>query len=799
MLHKKKRFSLFVFIVALFVVQGQARSSKGDAAFNLDWKFAKGSQTGAQSPTFNDASWQTVSVPHSASYDAPTHSAEQAYYTGDYWYRKSFTCPANTRKVFIHFGAIMQTASVYVNGTLVGMHDNSGYTGFFFDISNAVVRGSSTCVAVKCNVVQTNLDIPPGGGGSSAPDFELWSGMYRDVELLFKDSVFVPLRGQLITTPGTASSAAVRAVTMVRNDAAAAKSVTVALTLRNSSGASAATQTATQSIPASGAYKFDMSTPAIAPQLWSPTTPTLYSLQTLVSVDGAVVDSVVEPVGFRFFAWNSGKFSLNGNVTELKGVCMAQFMGWVLNAVPNSRFAKQVAMIKSMGINSIRCAHYPRADAFYRACDSVGMLVYVEVPTWGVNGGFAGNTAFWNRIYSCDSEMVYDGYNHPSIYAWGLFNEQNENLNTYFTNEMNIIHAIDPVAGSGRVCCVANYQAAATKFTGDIFADNYSTAFSGLNTEAYGNAMADNNEYGNWFRNYIRGGTMDVDPAGEAAQEVNCMQKNYWSTTDNMAGGHFWCFMDYSSGRNTVGREGVVDRLWLPKQAYFAFKKALTSAATDYWTTGTPTTIDLKADLTTLRADGSDISQIVATLRNASGACVQPSTGCAITFTASPTGSVRALYSGHSVTPDSGNPVTCGVEGGRAGVLLRTNRTASSITITASGCGLTAATVNLTSTAVSENFPTSVVYQEPASHAQGIEALKQLIMSYSGKNAIVNFPVGAEKTVRLLNCQGRTIAAAMLKDGNRIVVDRSAMENGIVYVAWNINGRKILSMVNGVR
>jgi hypothetical protein len=277
------------------------------------------------------------------------------------------------------------------------------------------------------------------------------------------------------------------------------------------------------------------------------------------------------------------------------------------------------------------------------------------------------------------------------------------------------------------------------------------------------------------------------------------MQKNYWSTTDNMAGGHFWCFMDYSSGRNTVGREGVVDRLWLPKQAYFAFKKALTSAATDYWTTGTPTTIDLKADLTTLRADGSDISQIVATLRNASGACVQPSTGCAITFTASPTGSVRALYSGHSVTPDSGNPVTCGVEGGRAGVLLRTNRTASSITITASGCGLTAATVNLTSTAVSENFPTSVVYQEPASHAQGIEALKQLIMSYSGKNAIVNFPVGAEKTVRLLNCQGRTIAAAMLKDGNRIVVDRSAMENGIVYVAWNINGRKILSMVNGVR
>jgi beta-galactosidase len=50
-------------------------------------------------------------------------------------------------------------------------------------------------------------------------------------------------------------------------------------------------------------------------------------------------------------------------------------MGWIENAVPDSRYAKQVAMIKDMGANSIRCSHYPRGDAFYHACDSVGMLV----------------------------------------------------------------------------------------------------------------------------------------------------------------------------------------------------------------------------------------------------------------------------------------------------------------------------------------------------------------------------------------------------------------------------------------
>ena len=58
--------------------------------------------------------------------------------------------------------------------------------------------------------------------------------------------------------------------------------------------------------------------------------------------------------------------------------------------------------------------------------------------------------------------MVLDGFNHPSIYGWVLFNEQNENLNTYFNNENTIIHSIDPNAGSGRVTMVANYQSAGT-------------------------------------------------------------------------------------------------------------------------------------------------------------------------------------------------------------------------------------------------------------------------------------------------------------------------------------------------
>ena len=694
----------------------------------------------------------------------------------------------------------MQSATVFVNGTQVGTHYNSGYTGFFFDISNNVTRGASTLIAVHCNI-NNDQNIPPGGSGwtsngGAAPDYLLFSGMYRNVRLLFKDSVYVPLRGQRITT----TSSTISALTNVKNDGAASSSVTATVTVRNSSGASIGTATATQSIPANSSYAFTLAPTVSSPAPWSPTSPTLYSVETMISAGGAVVDSVVEKVGFRSYSWSAatpGGLSVNGTRTELKGVCLGQWMGWIENAVPDSRFAKQVAMMKDMGINSIRCSHYPRAEAFYRACDSVGMMVLVEVPNWGVSGGFAGLTTFWNRMYSCDSEMVFDGYNHPCIWGWSLFNEPSETtLGTDFANESNIVHAIDPLAGSGRVTLIANYSGN-VMYPLDVYGLNYNTNTSTsvpiVNTE----------DYQNWFRVFVRGNAMDLDVSGssEAAAEVNQM-KNDWSTTDKCAGAHFWCFMDYCSFRNQTGREGLVDRLYIPKNVYYMFKNSLTGGATDYWTNGTPATIDLKADLTTLRADGSDISQIVATLRNASGACVQPTAGCNITFAVTAgASSVAMMYTGNSTSPTSGaSSVVCGVEGGRAGILLRTSTTPGSITVTAaSACGgLTPATVNLITTQVTENITTALAPQSLTGFI-GADASKRVELAYVGKTAIMTFPVGADKTVRLLNSQGRTVATSTLGIGNKISVDAGKLGNGILYVAWNLNGHKIMSMVNGVR
>ena len=792
-----------------------SRKSLYDVPFNLDWKFATGTQSGMEAKTYNDASWETVSVPHSATYAAPVHSAEQkaigATVKSDFCYRKKFYCPSTVHKMFISFGAIMQTATVYVNGTQVGSHNHSGYTAFFFDISNAIARGDTNVVAVRCNAGPDG-NIPPGGDGGQMPDYELFSGMYRDVFLICKDSVYVPLRGQRITVTGTSASPTVHAVTTVKNDASAAKSVTVTHTLLNASGSSVATATGNASVDAKGSSDVNLTTGAVAsPSLWSPSAPYLYSLRTVVTADGATVDSVVEKVGLRFFSWsgsgNNTVFSVNGTATKLKGVCMAQFMGWILNAVPNSRIIRQVEMIKQMGINSIRCSHYPRSQGFYDACDSLGMLVLCEVPTWGCGGSFKGNTTFWNHMYSCDTAMVLEGYNHPCIYGWSMFNETTESLQSEFDNENKIIHALDPVAGSGRVTMVACIQGG-TKYKFDVLGLNYDESSSEsaycLNTEAYGNGGKDCSDYGNWYRNYVRGNAMDADMStscSEANLEDNTMRTHYYAS-GHMAGAHFWCFMDYSSGRNTTGREGIVDRLWLPKNVYFKMRNSLMNTAPDYWANGTPTKLELTADNASLKADGSDISLITATLRDASNACVH--TNCNVTFTASPASCVRLLYGGHSTSlTDSGNPVTVAIEGGRAGVLLRTSRNAGTITVSAAAtCVSTTPSLTLTSTATSAEtigpFAWSGSAARNGSHRGSITA-PRLKATYTAKGVLISFPAGIVKTVQIIDCQGKERASYVLSGGAAVHVDRATIGNGIFYIAWSDNSHLKLTRLNTVR
>jgi len=781
---------LVVLLCCVLSFQSQGQALKRKAGFNLNWKFYQGTPTGTPSASmYSDGSWQSVNVPHSASYDAPAWSSEINYYQGDCWYRKTFTAPANAQKVFMEFEGAMQTATVWVNGVQIGLHDNSGFTPFYFDISGALVRGAANVVAIKLNN-QKSPNIPPGG---SSPDFCLFGGLYRSVWLRFKDSVYVPIYTQQIQTEHvSAASAQIHARTAVKNDAAMAKSVQVAITLLDAANASVVSQTATQTIPAGALDTFDMMTAAFAnPHLWSPANPYMYSVQTLVSVNGAIVDSVVEPCGVRWFTWSTQGFYINGSRFEIKGLCVHQFEGWIGNAVPDSRYFQEVKMLKNLGCNSVRCSHYPRAQAFYDACDRLGMLLYVEQPSWG--WGVTPVAACWTRMDSCAREMVLSGRNHPSIYAWGLYNEPVPDPYADFSSSItllnNMVHSLDTT----RLTSMANINNGFAPngwnqsiTIPDIVGLNYSNSisFTGTTAKPWLNTES---RTGFYFAS-SRGSALDLDTTnntpgtGTAGDEWSCMSYTL-STTGQLAGGHFWCFKDYNSPDNTDGFEGIVDRFTVPKTVFYMFRQNWNGLAPDYPRPGTPAKIDFQADTNSLGATGADIFLLTATIRDANNRQISTATGN-VTFTVNPAGA-DTIFGGNTV------PALAG----RAGAFLRTTATAGTFTVAAAYAGLSSATLTLTTLPVSESYyegPVSI--QAPAARQFRTDEYKVLVCS-TPKGYLFHCPPTPGR-LTIFNCQGKTMLSCDIKQGSSPLVTHRMLGPGLFYGVWENGAQRIFTPVN---
>lgn len=769
------------------------------ANMNMKWRFYQGTPTGTpQAVSYNDsgAGWTLVNAPHSASYDAAPRGStgtsswttEANYYKGTCWYRKTFGIPLSAKKVFIEFEGAMQVTTVYVNGTQVGQHLFSGYTPFYYDISSLIVRGANNVVALSLNNAYNN-DIPPGSS-SGRPDFLLYSGLCRAVWLHGKDSVYVPIYSQHVRTINvSASSAQIRAITPVRNDALAAKSVTAEFTLFNAANATVVTSSMTISIPAGTLDTFDMTTGTFTPALWSPSNPYLYKAQTLLRVGGVVVDSVVEPCGVRWFTWTAASgFYLNGSRLEIQGVCAHQQQGWIENAVPDSRYFQEVKQIKAMGANSIRCAHYPRAQAFYDACDRLGLLIYVEIPSWG--WGYTPTATWWTRADSCAKWMVLSARNHPCVYIWGLYNEPVPNpyvsFATPITTMNNVVKAIDP----DRFTATSNIYSTAYGGTGwnpsatipDVVGLNYSTTFSSTAYRWVGTESSDD-----FYRPQIRGSAADLDTSSTSwyQREWNCINFTQDTVTvRQLAGGAFWCWKDYNSPCNTNGNEGIVDRICVPKTVYYKFRAMWTSPSipTDNPIAGTATRIELLADTMTLRANEANVFLITATMRNANGRQISSDSGN-VTFTVTPS-AAATFYGGNVVR----------AYGGRAGALLKTATTPASITLSAAYGTLPTASIILTTQQDTNQVPPYTATAVTTAALLSSDRY-QLKVTSTVKGLMFRCPPAAGK-LTIVNCMGRTVYSREVAQGEQVLISRRALGSGLLYGIWEGANRRVSSRVN---
>lgn len=402
-------------------VAGNSRTVMG---INEAWYFTKEAYRVADK---NKVSWQPVQLPHTWNAQ-DVMDDEPGYYRGVGWYRKMMTVNASwqSKKVYLNFEGANQQTAVYVNGKLAGRHIG-GYTGFNVSLTPFLQFDG------KDNLNEIVVAVDNSYHENIAPltaDFTFYGGIYRDVFAVATNDVHFTMNdhgacGLFITTPQvSAESASVKIAGKIANEGNAARKLKLLTTLKDKDGhhVNGAGTSLTIKPGAEGSFTIDI--PAIAtPHLWSPETPYCYTAITTVTdaKTGEVLDELSNTVGFRWFSFDASTgFFLNGHAYKLVGASRHQDYAQLGNAVPDELARRDIALLKQMGGNFLRIAHYPQDPAVLQTCDQLGLLASVEIP---VVNEITESDSFYTNCANMQVEMIRQNFNHPSVVIWCYMNE----------------------------------------------------------------------------------------------------------------------------------------------------------------------------------------------------------------------------------------------------------------------------------------------------------------------------------------------------------------------------------------
>ncbi|MCR5087973.1 MAG: glycoside hydrolase family 2 protein [Oscillospiraceae bacterium] len=363
--------------------------------FNDSWHFSRQGETAV-----------AVTLPH-------TWNAIDGQDGGnDYWrgtavYAKCFAKPDITagERCFMEFNGAAMTADVSLNGISLAHHEG-GYSTFRVDLTEALKDENEILVAVDNSV---NDRVYP-----QMADFTFYGGLYRDVKL-----IIVPAEHFELEKDG---STGIRVTPCVR---LAEKEATVEVETWQIGGAEVLLEIETEHGQAfcrtpAGDGHASASIVLKNVRLWDGVDdPYLYSLTAKLMKNGEELDAVSVRFGCRDFQVDPEKgFFLNGRSYPLRGVSRHQDRIGLGNALTLKEHREDMAVIKELGANTVRLAHYQHAQEFYDLCDENGVVVWAEIPYITKHMSTGRQNAFDQM-----RELITQCYNHPSIVCWGLSNE----------------------------------------------------------------------------------------------------------------------------------------------------------------------------------------------------------------------------------------------------------------------------------------------------------------------------------------------------------------------------------------
>ena len=421
--------------------------------FDSGWKFNRGDVSGAESATFDDSQWRTLDLPHdwsiedlpategkkqigAFSEDSPGKGSTGHVLGGTGWYRKTFTLDQSSegKKVQILFDGVYMNSEVWINGQSLGIHPY-GYTPFYYDLTPHLKPvGEPNILAVKVNNNGKNSRWYSG------------SGIYRHVNLIVTDKVYIPVWGIFVTTPEvSAKRAFVKLKIKVENESVKTGKLNINSRLISSEEQLISEAKTTIDPLKDSKVETEQLFEVLKPDLWSIESPKLYQVVTEVSFNGDIIDQQTTTFGIRSIEFSAEKgFLLNGEKILLKGGCMHHDNGPLGSATIDRAEERRVELMKKFGFNAIRTSHNPPSHQFLDACDRLGVLVIDEAfDQWQRPKNPEDYNLYFDQWHQRDLEsMVLRDQNHPSVIFWSIGNEINERVDSSGIEIMKNLSAI---------------------------------------------------------------------------------------------------------------------------------------------------------------------------------------------------------------------------------------------------------------------------------------------------------------------------------------------------------------------
>lgn len=382
--------------------------------FNDGWQFCL-CDIGTELSALPGRHWYDVELPH----DWLINDTSKLYETGEGWYRRSLPCSAEqlSGRVLLNFDGVYMNSTLFVNGKEVGSW-TYGYSAFEHDITDFLHEGENELL------LRVSHQSPNTRWYSGA-------GIFRDVMLKLRPAAYIGTNGVYIhSAPQPEGGWTTEVETDVVGEAS---DIRMLLEVFDPAGASMGGYGLEAHFDG-GHEKFTASFNSTDPELWSVDDPMLYTLKISLYSGSELLDCVNVTFGYRIAEFDPDRgFLLNGEPVKLHGVCMHHDLGALGSALNEAALARQLRIMKEMGVNAIRTSHNMPARQLVQLCDEMGLLVDSEAfDMWEKPKTEFDNHRFFTEHAERDvRSWIERDRNHPCIIMWSIGNEINDTIDPH--------------------------------------------------------------------------------------------------------------------------------------------------------------------------------------------------------------------------------------------------------------------------------------------------------------------------------------------------------------------------------